>query len=338
MLIQRPNSPYWYAYMWQDGKFKGVSLRTESKKEAKALHEEIKERYRKRKREEAIARMLGEPVRKRKPLSVGEIQKKYCQINPRFSLSGMKIFNAFREWLNSDNKDISEIDTDTAIRFIDTYKENSPKWQNNVKSALSQIWKTLKPYSDIGKNIWLEIPNKSIADDTLHFRLFTENEANAIIGAAPSPWKEACIIAYYTGLRRKDVFTLAWSDIRNGSICLVPAKTRHTGKAVWIPIHPKLKPVLASLKNDSGKVFNGVHYNSGSFGEKFRSVLDKLKIRDTIEGKAGFHSFRASFITRCEEAGISRAVIQGIVGHGSPAMTELYSHDKESAKAILSLT
>ena len=59
--------------------------------------------------------------------------------------------------------------------------------------------------------------------------------------------------------------------------------------------------------------------------------------KDSKEGKASFHSLRATFITRCEEHGIPRQVLQGIVGHKSPMMTELYSQDKESGKVLRTL-
>ena len=56
----------------------------------------------------------------------------------------------------------------------------------------------------------------------------------------------------------------------------------------------------------------------------------KSQVSDDRHCKASFHSLRSTFITNCEERGISRSAIQGIVGHGSPHMTERYSEDKKS--------
>jgi hypothetical protein len=57
----------------------------------------------------------------------------------------------------------------------------------------------------------------------------------------------------------------------------------------------------------------------------------------TAAGKASFHSLRASFITRCDEAGVSRIATKGVAGQTEDSITDLYSHDKETAKQILNL-
>ena len=71
----------------------------------------------------------------------------------------------------------------------------------------------------------------------------------------------------------------------------------------------------------------------GAFGE----LLDRLGIRDNDRGIVGFNSFRNSFVTRCDAAGVPRHAIRGIVGHVSDDMTDLYSHDLESARQIQNL-
>ena len=46
----------------------------------------------------------------------------------------------------------------------------------------------------------------------------------------------------------------------------------------------------------------------------------------------GAHSFRHSFVSFCASAGVPLAVVQQIVGHGSPAMTEHYFNASHEAK------
>ncbi len=335
MLTRRENSPYWYAVLWMDGRKVWLSTKCQSRRDALAIHEEIRRRYQERRRQQSIARLLGEKPRISKPLPLKDAMRKYCKVNSAFSESGIAVFAKFADSRNP-HEDIAEISSDDAIRYLDSLK-GSPKTYNNHKSALSQIWRCLAPYSDISENIWLKIPNRPLGKSVVHFRPFSDREIARIINAVPSPWKEACIIAKFTGLRKKDVFELRWQNIAKGSITLIPAKTSRTNRAVYIPIPPELVRLLKSLKNGSEKVFPGVAYESGAFQKKIQDCLKSLDIGDTREGKAGFHSFRASFVTRLESAGIPRHVVQGIVGHSSPAMTELYSHDRESAKKILNI-
>lgn len=54
--------------------------------------------------------------------------------------------------------------------------------------------------------------------------------------------------------------------------------------------------------------------------------LQREQDRTKDPGLLGFHSLRHTFVSFAAEAGIPRAVIQDIVGHGSPAMTDHYTH------------
>ena len=40
----------------------------------------------------------------------------------------------------------------------------------------------------------------------------------------------------------------------------------------------------------------------------------------------GFHSLRHTFVSLCAAGGVSQSVVQSLVGHGSPAMTQHYTH------------
>ena len=55
--------------------------------------------------------------------------------------------------------------------------------------------------------------------------------------------------------------------------------------------------------------------------------------------EVGFHSLRHTFVSIHAERGIARAVVQAVVGHGSPAMTQHYEHIGEEAakKAALAM-
>jgi integrase len=53
----------------------------------------------------------------------------------------------------------------------------------------------------------------------------------------------------------------------------------------------------------------------------------------------GFHSLRHSFVSLCAKAGAPQHVVQRLVGHGSPAMTEHYTHldDRQKQAAVQAL-
>ena len=47
--------------------------------------------------------------------------------------------------------------------------------------------------------------------------------------------------------------------------------------------------------------------------------------------EVGFHSLRHTYVSLHAERGTPAAIIQGNVGHGSPAMTEHYTHISDAA-------
>ena len=47
---------------------------------------------------------------------------------------------------------------------------------------------------------------------------------------------------------------------------------------------------------------------------------------DRVRADAGFHSLRHTFVSLCAAGGVSQSVVQSLVGHGSPAMTQHYTH------------
>ena len=64
---------------------------------------------------------------------------------------------------------------------------------------------------------------------------------------------------------------------------------------------------------------------------------EKTGERASVE--IGFHSLRHSFVSLCAANSVPQVAIQELVGHGSPAMTALYSHagDEQKAQAIAAL-
>jgi len=71
--------------------------------------------------------------------------------------------------------------------------------------------------------------------------------------------------------------------------------------------------------------------------EKGKDVSEPEQRRAVIE--VGFHSLRHSFVSLCAANKVPQVAIMELVGHGSPAMTRLYSHagDEQKAKAIAAL-
>lgn len=226
---------------------------------------------------------------------------------------------------------MDEVTPEIAFGYLDKLNL-SGKSYNNMKCALNAVFKTLLLDSGMTSSPFDHLPIRKAS--TLAQRPFTREEYERLLAVAKSPWSEAMQIAWYTGLRKKDVFGLKWSEIHGDVIRKLPAKTARFRREVLIPIHPRLQAVLSGLKR-KGEYLLTITKNDYDRG--FNALLSRAGIVEDDSGTVNFNSFRNSFISRCDAAGIPRHAIRGIVGHVSDTQTDLYSHDETSARLIQTL-
>lgn len=231
---------------------------------------------------------------------------------------------------------LDEVTPEAALSYLEHIGGGGKNF-NNIRSALNGIFKLLLIDAGLSESPFERIhPRKT---STVSQRPFSPDEYRRILDAASEPWRSAVQIAWYTGLREKDVFTLKWSEIRGDVIRKLPAKTARFKREVLIPIHPALAAVLKSIPRNGDRVLGNWSYNPNYIGFRraFSEILTRAGIQSDERGLARFNSLRNSFISRCDAAGIPRHAIRGIVGHVSDDMTDLYSHDETSARLIQSL-
>lgn len=234
-------------------------------------------------------------------------------------------------------KYMDEVTPEIAFEYLcsKSPEDTSGKNFNNIKSALNAVFRLTLLDSGMDESPFSKIPNRSLSSK--HQRPFTESEFIRIYNAAQEPWKTAVLIAWFTGLRKKDVFLLRWEQIDGDVLTIMPAKTARFGRAVQIPVHPQLAEALQNLPRCGDRVLGAwgdYDPNASTFKGAFADLLRTLGITDNIHGKVVLNSLRDSFITRCDEAGIPRHAIRGIVGHTEDNMTDLYSHDLTSARQV----
>ena len=342
MLLKQKRSPFWYAVFYNGGnRRKWISTRTKSKTEAKIFHDELNARFKKARAETKRCELLGLEASNREPFLIPDVFKRYRTVRGEPSISTLGKFNRFITWLHINYPkiyDIRQISKKIAFEYLSGYDKSSSKTYNNNRGSLNSIWSLLTIYDIV--NIWQDIPLRSGGRGP-KYRAYTNREMKRILKNCTGFHFEAVMIAFHTGLRFKDICHLKLKDVnfKNGLIEIIPEKTKHFKKAVYIHLHAEVIDVLKKVsagKSASDYFFPEAvkKYKSGSFGVQFKKILKIAKVSDNEHGKASFHGLRSTFITNCEEAGIRRSVIQGIVGHGSPHMTERYSEDKKSGSIV----
>lgn len=169
------------------------------------------------------------------------------------------------------------------------------------------------------------IPNKSKQIDTSR-QAYTAAEAVGLLQAAidkPDPKLADLIrLGMYTGARREELCAMKVDDIADGYMTIRQAKTRAGLRT--IPVHARLRPVLARLSNDStdGYLLPGLSVDKyGKRGDAIGKRFGNLKTREGFGPYHVLHSLRHTLVSLLEEAGVTQNIAASIAGHTKQGFT-----------------
>ena len=243
-------------------------------------------------------------------------------------------------------------------------KKLSASTFNRHVNLLALVWRVLEKSARLNSNPWKSIEHKHFAVHSR--RELTIEELCRVCEAAKGEMRVLLALGIYCGLRLGDAACLDWSnvDLLKGIISLIPAKTaRRSQKRITLPIHRTLYHMLAEIPENKrhGPVMPSLAARYNSFDGALAKDVARLFLdcdiktganaltrseREAIakaksDGKelpkiehsgkrasadCGFHSLRHTFVSLCAAGGVPQSVVQSLVGHGSPAMTQHYTH------------
>jgi integrase len=147
-----------------------------------------------------------------------------------------------------------------------------------------------------------------------------------------------------TGLREGDICTLRWDEV-DLDRRQIARRMRKTGKVVNLPILPGLYEHLRALPKPGDYVFPGLANlyteNPSGISYRVRRLFHDIKIttRKKVTGRdrkvsiKDVHSLRHTFVYLAGLHRVPLPVVQGVVGHFSSDMTQLYmNHATDEAK------
>src|SRR4030042_3734162 len=168
-----------------------------------------------------------------------------------------------------------------------------------------------------------------LKENNHRLRFLTDSEIEALLKACEdlkthTPHLRPIVeTALLTGMRRGEMLSLIWEQIRNGFIYLTETKS---GKARQIPINDRLAEVLKEVRR--GNQLKSSYVFCDSQGQRFLEV--KRSFASACR-KAGieafrFHDLRHTFASQLVMRGASLKAVQELLGHASLAMTMRYAH------------
>jgi integrase len=168
---------------------------------------------------------------------------------------------------------------------------------------------------DKGRSLMLKENNKRL-------RFLNEDEIKSLLDACPTYLRSIAECAIMTGMRRGEILSLKWDQVRNGFIYLEKTKTN---EARQIPISDDLDRIFKGIRKDqhltSMHVFTYMGERAQEIKRSFKSALKRAGIQDFR-----FHDLRHTFASQVLLKGGSLKDIQELLGHKTMTMTLRYSH------------
>ena len=147
-------------------------------------------------------------------------------------------------------------------------------------------------------------------------------------------------LALNTGMRRGELFNLAWADINlNGRVLTVAGKTAKSGTTRHIPLNDDAFAALTAWRNQSNNL--ELVFPSPVSGGRLDNIKKSWTGLLELAGIKGFrfHDLRHSFASKLVMRGIDLYTVKELLGHSTIVMTQRYAHlspdHKAAAVAVL---
>ena len=168
---------------------------------------------------------------------------------------------------------------------------------------------------------------KKLPEDNIRERVLSQEEFEKLFECLASPLREITLVAFYLGMRQKEILELSWNqiDLLKNLIRLKGEDTK-TGFKRRIPLHPRIRVMLENLPR--GIRTNRVFLNRGkpirSFSGNYKSQWNKA-VSESGLGDFTFHDLRHCAINNLRLAGNDYFTIMSISGHKTTSVFRRYN-------------
>ena len=269
--------------------------------------------------------------------------------------TGTRYVRTAQRFLNSlgdrANRDISTLSRRDILKFRDDLASRvGPSSVNHSVKVVRMALKDAQSEGLLMLNPAFGV--RSVKEhETARRRPFTLKEIRRVLRAANGEWRGLILFGLYTGQRLGDIAKLTWQnvDLARGELALV---TRKTKKRVLVPLAAPLQNFLAEFAPAGDDPRQAIFpraaavTRTGTLSNQFYEILTDAGVveprnhADTGKGRENrrafnelsFHALRHTATSLMKDAGISPAIVQDIIGHDSPAISDHYTHIGEAAK------
>lgn len=234
------------------------------------------------------------------------------------------------------NIQLSELDKTVVNKFLYIYQDEHEVSEATLNRLLANIKGAMTKAYEFGYvNSNILTGAKSFKENDHKIRYLSESEKIRLFKVLENAEKyirDIVYVAYYTGMRRGEIFSLQWNDIDfdAGHINIDKDKSK-SGKGRNIPMHSKVIDVFKNIeyKNKSEIVFKSP-VTSGQLNNITKSWHTLMKNAEIESFR--FHDLRHNFASTLVMKGVELASVRELLGHSDFKMTLRYAHLSPSYK------
>lgn len=202
-------------------------------------------------------------------------------------------------------------------------------------SYFRKVWKV----SGMDEGIWLEVGKRiDCGKCKEHYRRLTLDEIRLVYDYAAvrsSSLADMIQLGLVTGLRLSDIAELELCEIDLPFLRVCPNKTRrHKPVPLKIPLIASARVIIERLRSEAercGRKYLFDAYDRHRPSRRIAKVFRAAGVMKDGNGRASFHSLRATFISMMDDAGVSPYVTDSITGHGGGGMHARYTQPSDAA-------
>ncbi len=186
-------------------------------------------------------------------------------------------------------------------------------------------------------------------ENNARLRYLEDDEIAKLLEASAPHLRNIIICALNTGMRKGEILSLKWSQVRNGFIYLQKTKTNEPRQ---IPINDTMAVLFAELEAARGKEIRKTDHVFTFAPKVKKKDPGPLKVLEPMKGKP-INEMKKSFATACKKAGLedfrfhdlrhtfaSQLIMRGaglkdvqeLLGHKTLTMTMRYAHLSQEHK------
>ncbi|MBW1781793.1 MAG: site-specific integrase [Deltaproteobacteria bacterium] len=162
-------------------------------------------------------------------------------------------------------------------------------------------------------------------------RVLSRDEYESLVLYAPNHLKRILIMAYWTGMRKRELKCLTWDKVdMQERIIRLEAEDTKEGKPKTIPLgrepYRMLRSIPRAIHDTHVFLYQGKPIQR-NFSTGLKTACKEAGITWGREVKGGFifHDIRHTFVTNMRKAGVSKSVRMSITGHAPKDMDDRYN-------------